>query len=158
MNPKIALRYVLIPAYILAVVTAIRTPLQITAPDHPVTPWVTSVGFMFLMFFLWPILLRREGLRYMEFLKVHLAMIFLVRLPVAAAYGMAFAFGWTEPSGEPVRYIRDFGPEFGPAAATLVAQFVPMVIGTVVSTVIWTIAWAITYRTEQDWSGASRTA
>lgn len=155
MSQKNLIHFVLIPAYVLAVVTAIRTPLQILAPDHGMTKAFSSVTLAFVMALLWPILLQRQGLTYGGFLKVFLSMLFLARVPVAAAYGMAIAFQWTEPSGAPVRYIRDFDG-WSAVPAALAAQFAPMVFGTIIGTVIWTITWAIAYRGKRRWSGAPR--
>lgn len=154
MNQKNLLHFVFIPAYVLTLITAIRTPLQVLAPDHSITPMFSAVVPMFAMFLLWPILLRKQGLTFGQFLKVHLLALFLVRLPVAAAYGMAIHFQWTEPSGEPVRYITDFDGA-GALTGALMAQFAPMVFGVVIGVVVWSIHWALAYRGKQSWGGVA---
>ena len=155
-------RFAILPGFILFVVTAIRTPLQVYYPDHPVTPFFTSVVPMFAMTVLWPILLLRRGVSYKQFVAVMLVLLAILRFPVALSYALAWHYQWTEPDGEPVRYIRDMyeadpniSPDMSAIFPFLGTFLFPLVVCTLIGSLIWLIAWAIAFRGKRPLGAAA---
>lgn len=166
MSP-IVKKFVVLPAVVLAVVTAVRAWLQVNHPHHAITPLLSVVVVHFLMAIVYAPLLLRRGLSYPRFVGVLASAILLVRLPIAIVYGLAWANHWTEAGTDtPVRYIRDFLPPNSPSlpadAHALVvfamALLFPVVVMVVLGSISWLISWAVAFRGKRPLGAAAAVA
>ncbi len=148
----LTLRFAVLPAAVLLVITCARSYLEIHHPEH--ANMVSAMTLLIAMNLVWPAIFLAKNATFGQFLKVNLLLILLVRAPIAAMYGLAFAGQWkVEGTGEFVRYIVQFtdgkqGPKLALDTNPFIIFAVSLFFSTLVHLVMTLVAYALT------WAGA----
>lgn len=154
----LALRFAVLPAALLLVVTCARSYLEIHHPEQ--ANLVSAMTLLIAMNLVWPAIFLAKGATFAQFLKVNLLLIVLVRAPIAAMYALAFAGQWkVEGTGEFVRYIVQFTDgkqgfklalDTNPAIIFAVSLVFSTLFHLVQTLVAYTLTWAVAFRSKRS--------
>ncbi len=150
---KILLPYVIVPVFLLSLVTFARAWMEITSPSATLTKLLSPNTLGVLWILVTPFLLMRKGMTLLQGMAAGLLFLLFYRLPIGFIYAMAWAGDWTvQGTLTPVCYVTQTPLGFTTMEILLLMTVAPLLIGLLLLLLTWKVTHAIFFRSEKETS------